>query len=81
MLVTKTCPFTNTVNSYNMNITQQQYNRINNRFITGELIQDIVPNLELWEREFLMTGMSKDYQESFFAEQTCAFEPPNVNDN
>ena len=81
MLVTKTCPFSNTVNSYDINITQEQYIRINNRFITGELIQDIVPNLKLWEREFLMTGMSKDSQDAFFAEQTSAFEPPNVNDN
>lgn len=46
MLITKTCPFSNTVNSYNIDITKEQYIRINNRFITNELIQDIVPNLK-----------------------------------
>ena len=81
MLITKTCPFTDTVNSYNINITQEQYDRVNNRLLAKKLIQDIVPNLELWECEFLMTGMSKNYQEALFAEQTSAFEPPNVNDN
>lgn len=81
MIITKRCFVTNTVNSYDINMTQEEYTRVNNRFVTGELIQDIVPNLELWEREFLINGMSKDCQEAFFAEDTCAFEPPNVNDN
>lgn len=81
MIITQKCPIYGTFNSYDINITPLQYERIKARFSTGELIQDIVPHLELWEREFFMTGMSKEAQDSFFAEQTSAFEPPNVNDN
>ena len=81
MLITKTCPFSNTVNSYNIDITKEQYIRINNRFITNELIQDIVPNLKLWEREFLMTGMSKDSQDAFFTEQTFVPDFSDENNN
>ena len=81
MIITKKCPFTNTTNSYDIDITPMQHMKLSIRHSTGELIQNIAPNLELWEREFLMTGMSKDFQDAFFAENTSAFESPNVNDN
>lgn len=45
------------VNSLNLNITESQLFRVNNRHLTGEYIQDIVPDLSDSEREFLMTGI------------------------
>ena len=48
---------TNKVNTLDLNISQSQLNRIDNRYATGEYIQNIVPDLSPSEREFLMTGI------------------------
>jgi hypothetical protein len=49
-----------------LDITQDQLNRINLRYNTGELIQNIVPNLSMEEREFLMTGITpKEWNQLF----------------
>lgn len=45
--------------SVDLDITQDQLDRIENRFNTKELIQNIVPNLTPGEREFLMTGITE----------------------
>lgn len=66
MKLTKLCPFSSTVNTYDIDITEDQYRAVSNRFETREPIQRIVPHLEKWEREFLMTGMSKEAQEDYF---------------
>ena len=57
MLITKKCMLTFKENSLDIDITEPQLFRVNNRHITGEYIQDIVPNLSASEREFLMTGI------------------------
>lgn len=57
MLITKKCMLTFEKNSLDIDITESQLFRVNNRHITGEYIQDIVPNLSASEREFLMTGI------------------------
>lgn len=57
MLITKKCMLTFKENSLDIDITESQLFRVNNRHITGEYIQDIVPNLSASEREFLMTGI------------------------
>ena len=64
MLVTKKCILTLQFNTLDLDITQLQLDRVNNRHLTGEYIQDIVPNLAPSEREFLMTGiLEKTWQE------------------
>jgi hypothetical protein len=60
MLVTKKCILTLKSNTLDLNITQSQLDRINNRHSTGEHIQDIVPALAPSEREFLMTGILEE---------------------
>lgn len=60
MLITRTCMLTHKTNTFDIDITQNQLNRINNRHSTGEYIQDIVPNLSASQREFLMTGICDD---------------------
>jgi hypothetical protein len=57
MQVTRKCIITNTYNTLDINITEEELIRIENRNITGEYIQNIVPHLALSEREFLMTGI------------------------
>lgn len=39
-------------------VTESELNRIRNRFNTRELIQNIVPNLSMDEREFLLSGIT-----------------------
>ena len=57
MLITRKCILTFKTNTLDIDITQSQLNRINQRHTTGEYIQNIVPNLSSSEREFLMTGI------------------------
>lgn len=51
---------TRQTNTLDINITQEQLDRVNNRHTTGEYIQNIVPNLSSADREFLMTGICDD---------------------
>ena len=51
-----------------INVTQYEMIRIENRFHTKELIQNIVPNLSMDEREFLMTGITSDEWSSTFGD-------------
>jgi hypothetical protein len=49
-----------------LDITYEQLDRVNNRHLSKELIQDIVPNLSKEEREFLITGITpKEWNELF----------------
>ena len=60
MKITKVSPFSGNQNTLDLNITQSQIDRIENRFKTKELIQDIVPHLSSDEREFLISGITKE---------------------
>jgi hypothetical protein len=51
-----------------LNITSDELVRIENRFYTKELIQNIVPNLTMGEREFLMTGITEEEWNKTFGE-------------
>ena len=57
-------------NEMEMDITEEQYTRICNRRYTGEYVQDIVPHLSRIEREFLISGMTKEEQIEVF--QLCS---------
>jgi len=66
MLITRISQISNTHNSMELDITYDQLDRINNRYETKELIQNIVPNLSKEEREFLITGITpKEWNELF----------------
>ncbi len=63
MLVTNKCILTLKSNTLDLDITRSQLDRVNNSHVTGECIQDIVPDLPASEREFLMTGILEDVWE------------------
>jgi len=66
MLITRISQISKTHNSMELDITYEQLDRVNNRHISKELIQDIVPNLSKEEREFLITGITpKEWNELF----------------
>lgn len=51
-----------------INITEDELYRVENRYHTNELIQNIVPNLTMEEREFLMTGITSEEWNNMFGE-------------
>ena len=66
MLIRKTSQISKTESVMDLDITFGQLERIENRYETKELIQDIVPNLSKEEREFLMTGITpKEWNQMF----------------
>jgi hypothetical protein len=53
MLVTRTHPFTGVVHVQEIPVTQEQLDR----WYSGTVIQNAMPNLTPDQREFLMTGL------------------------
>lgn len=53
---------TGKTNSMVLDVTQDQLDR----YESGELVQNVFPNLTLTEREFLITGMTAEEQKEIF---------------
>jgi hypothetical protein len=68
MYITKTSQLTGVEHTMDINITESELIRIENRRESGELIQNIVPNLSMTDREFLMTGVSNEEWVRMFGE-------------
>lgn len=56
MLLKRKNPFNGKVNEMDLDITQEQLNR----WMNGELIQNVFPFLNPDEREFIKTGITSD---------------------
>ena len=64
--IEKKSPITNEWNSMEMDITDEQFERILNRYETKELLQNIVPDLSKEEREFIISGYTIEEQKTLF---------------
>lgn len=69
MNITKVSQLSGKSNTLDINITENEMLRITNRFNTKELIQNIVPNLTMDEREFLMTGITIEEWNTTFGDE------------
>ena len=69
MLVTRTSMLSKKTRTMDIDVTQEQLERIENSFITKELIQNIVPHLNPSDREFLMTGITEEEWNTTFIEE------------
>ena len=69
MNITKVSQLSGKSNTLDINITENEMLRITNRFNTKELIQNIVPNLTMDEREFLMTGITAEEWNTTFGDE------------
>lgn len=67
--ITKNDPFTGKDNTYDLDITEDQYNR----WQAGEHIQNVMPNLSADEREFLISGMPIGKFDEIFKEEEPTF--------
>ena len=68
MLVTKTSQMSGETHTIDIDVTEEQLYRIENRRMTGELIQNIVPSLSKELREFLMSGITPEEWNEMFSE-------------
>lgn len=65
LTIERKSPRTGKINSMTLNITEEQIKR----WREGEFIQDVMPNLTPDEREFLMTGYTKEDWKAIFGEE------------
>ena len=68
MNVTKRSILSGVETTLNIDITPEQLLRIENSMRTSELIQNIVPNLSLSDREFLISGITDADWDKMFVE-------------
>ncbi len=68
MEITKISQLSGKESTMNLDITPEQLYRVENRFQSKELIQNIVPNLSMEDREFLMTGITSTEWQMMFGE-------------
>ena len=65
MRVTRVSPLSHKVNQMYLVVTGEQIER----WVAGELVQDVMPNLTPEEREFIMTGITpEEWDESFLVD-------------
>ena len=69
MNITKISSLTGIEHTLNINVTEDELLRVENRYNSKELIQNIVPNLTMDEREFLMTGITNEEWIKVFGEE------------
>ena len=65
MLVAKTSMISGKTNTMVLSITNAQLER----WVGGELIQDVFPDLSVDQREFLMTGVTQEEWNQNFGEE------------
>jgi len=65
MLIERTSMISGKTNSMELPITNAQLDR----WTGGELIQDVFPDLEIDQREFLMTGITAEEWNRTFGEE------------
>jgi hypothetical protein len=67
MKITKKSSLSGVEHTLDIDITEEQFQRVEMRFFTKELIQNIIPNVSLGEREFLMTGITQEEWDKTFS--------------
>ena len=66
MKITRVSQMTRVEHTLDLNVTREQMKRFDNRRENGEYVQDIFPDLNRAEREFILTGVSpKEWEETF----------------
>jgi hypothetical protein len=69
MQITKTSILTGNTNTREINITEEQFDQVQNRRDTGTPIQKIVPHLSADDREFLINGITSEESEEYFGKE------------
>ena len=67
MKITKQSSLSGVEHTIDIDITEEEFQRVKMRFFTKELVQDILPNISRGEREFLMTGITQEEWDNTFS--------------
>lgn len=67
MKITKQSSLSGVEHTLDIDITEEEFQRVKMRFFTKELVQDILPNISRGEREFLMTGITQEEWDNTFS--------------
>lgn len=65
MVVKQKSNLTGKIHTKSIDVTKDQINKWQN----GELIQNVMPNLDTWDREFLISGITKEEWENAFGKE------------
>ena len=65
MLITKTSILSGKTRTKEINVNQSQIDK----WVAGMLIQDVMPNVSVDEREFIMTGSTPEEWDLYFNEE------------
>jgi hypothetical protein len=68
MLIKRTSLISKVEREMEIEVTETQMERFENRHITGELIQEIFPDLSASDREFILTGITDEEWNNLFEE-------------
>lgn len=60
MNVSRTSTLSGKVTTMDLNVTTEQLERFNDRYRTGEYVQNIFSDLPAPEREFILSGITPD---------------------
>lgn len=66
MNITRISQLSGKEHTLDLKVTEEQMDRFNLRRITGEYVQDIFPDLNRAEREFIMTGITGEEWTNMF---------------
>ena len=69
MQITKTSILSGNINTREINITEAQFDQVQNRRDTGTPIQKIVPHLSADDREFLINGITEEESDFYFGKE------------
>jgi hypothetical protein len=68
MEITRTSQFSGKTHTLDLDVTQEQMQRFENRIANGEYVQNIFPQLSAEFREFILTGITPQEWDEIFSE-------------
>jgi hypothetical protein len=68
MEITRTSQFSGKIHTLDLDVTQEQMQRFENRIANGEYVQTIFPQLSAEFREFILTGITPQEWDEIFSE-------------
>ena len=66
MKIARKSQISNEINTLDLDVTEEQMERFENRVENGEMIQNIFPNLSAPDREFIKSGITPAEWEKTF---------------
>ena len=69
MKIERKSQLTGDIHTMEIGVTIEQMDRFENRFLTGEYVQNIFSNIPAPQREFILTGITPDEWSKYFSKE------------